>query len=412
MATSAQTAGGMRAVFRQPDFRKLWLAQFVSIFGDFLALFGFISLITFRWHGNALQVTLVMVAYIVPMAIVGPLAGVFVDRWNVKRVMIASDLLRALLILLAVLARTVPQLALIFGALGAFSSFFGPAQAVTVRTLVPVERLLAANAMMSQAFYTVRLASPILAGALIAWLGEKPCFYLDAASFVFSAMMVSTLVIKPPRPSGKSVQGFLQEFSSGNRFIFTHAYLAFVVTAMVVAMFVLSCFSPLISIYVRDMLGGGTVLYGFISTMVGAGLIVTTQGVSRFAAQLSKKDLVLFGLVMLAVSTGMLGGFGNLPVAALSMFVLGAAIALVIVPAQTLMQQETPHAMIGRVSSSFMSLISLAQVAGLLLSGWLAQRLGIRHLFLWSAVVLAAIAAIGYMKRGQTPRQMATEPEA
>jgi MFS family permease len=402
----------MRAILQQPDFRKLWLAQIVSIFGDFLALFGVISLITFRWHGNAVQVTLVMVAYMVPLAVVGPLAGVFVDRWNVKRVMITSDVTRSVLILLAVVARNVPQLCAIFAVLGAFSSFFAPAQSVTVRTLVPVEKLLAANAMMSQAFFSVRLVSPILAGAMIAWLGENPCFYLDAASFVFSAAMISTLLINPPRPSGKSVQGFLSEFMSGNRFIFTHAYLAFVVTAMVVAMFVLSCFSPLISIYVRDMLRGGTFLYGVVSTMVGLGLILGTQSVNRYAQQRSKKDVVVLGLFSLALSTGLLAAFANIPMAAASLFGVGAAIAFIIVPAQTLMQQETPHAIIGRVSSSFMSLMSLGQVAGLLLSGWLAQMLGIRHLFAAAAGALVIITAVGYGKRGVSPQQVAAEPEA
>jgi MFS family permease len=351
-----------------------------------------------------------MVSYMVPFALVGPLAGVFVDRWNVKRVMILSDVTRAVLVLLAVAAADVRQICAIFAALGIFSSFFTPAQSVTVRTLVPTEKLLAANAMMSQAFYTVRLASPVLAGALIAWLGENPCFYLDAASFVFSAAMVSTLLIRPPRPSGKSVHGFLTEFSSGNRFIFTHGYLAFVVTAMVAAMFVLSCFSPLISIYVRDLLHSGTFLYGVFSSMIGVGLILGTQSVTRFGRERSKKDIVLVGLLALGVSTALLGALAMLPVAMASMFGLGLAISFVIVPAQTLMQQETPHAMIGRVTSSFMSLISVAQVLGLLLSGFLAQALGIRHLFLWAAVALAVIAAVGYTKRGET-RVAAAESE-
>ncbi len=411
MATAPQPAPSLKSALTVPGFRSLWAAQFVSIFGDFLALFGVISLITFRWHGTAVQVTFVMAAYMLLLALIGPIAGVFVDRWDVKRVMIASDLTRAVLVLLAVAAHDVRQICVIFAALGMFSSFFGPAQSVTVRTLVPVDSLLAANAMMSQAFYTVRLASPILAGALIAWLGENPCFYLDAASFVFSAGMVYTLVIRPPRPSGKSVQGFLREFSSGNRFIFTHAYLAFVVTAMVVAMFVLSCFSPLISIYVRDMLRGGTFLYGMVSTMVGVGMVAGTQSLTRFARQRSKKDIVLIGLLVLGIATGLLGAFANIPMAAASLFGLGLAIALVIVPAQTLMQQETPHAIIGRVSSSFMSLISVAQVAGLLLSGYLAQWLGIRHLFLTAAAALVVITMIGYTKRGDAPPQVAAEPE-
>ncbi len=399
----------MRAVLAQPDFRKLWLAQFVSIFGDFLAIFGVISLITFRWHGNAVQVTSLLVSYFVPFALVGPLAGVFVDRWNVKRVMITSDLVRGALILLVAVATDVHQLYAIFAALGVFGSFFQPAQSVTVRALVPVEKLLAANAMMSQAFYTVRLASPVLAGALIAWLGENPCFYLDAASFAFSALMVGTLVINPQRPSGKSVQGFLGEFTTGNRFIFTHAQLAFIVTAMVIAMFVMSCFSPLISIYVRDLLHGGTFLYGFMSTMIGVGLILGTQSLTRFAKQRSKKDIVISGLLMLGVATGLLGAFANKGTAMLSLFVLGLAISFVLVPAQTLMQQETPHAMIGRVSSSFVSLISVAQVGGLLLSGYLAHVLGIRQLFIASAIALAVITAIGYVKKGASVPSSAPE---
>src|SRR3984893_13192080 len=97
---SAPAAGSpvslsLRDVLKISGFKRLWLAQIVSILGDFLALFGVINLITFKWHGTPLQVTNVMIAFIIPMAIVGPLAGVFVDRWNVKRTMIVSDLIRA-----------------------------------------------------------------------------------------------------------------------------------------------------------------------------------------------------------------------------------------------------------------------------------------------------------------------------
>jgi len=76
---------------------------------------------------------------------------------------------------------------------------------------------------------------------------------------------------------------------------------------------------------------------------------------------------------------------------------MGLAIAFVWIPAQTMSQQETPPAMVGRVSSTFMSLISVSQVFGLLLSGYLAQKLGIRSVFLACAGALALISAIGYL---------------
>jgi MFS family permease len=103
------------------------------------------------------------------------------------------------------------------------------------------------------------------------------------------------------------------------------------------------------------------------------------------------------GLFVLGVGAAVLGVFHNIPTAALSTFTMGFAIAFVLVPAQTMSQQETPPQMIGRVSSSFMSLISFAQVLGLMLSGYLAQRLGIRPLFMASAGVLALIAGTGYL---------------
>jgi DHA3 family macrolide efflux protein-like MFS transporter len=397
----------LKTILKYKPFRTLWLAQFVSIFGDFLALFGVISLITFRWHGTPVQVTTVTIAFVLPMAIISPIAGVFVDHWNVKRLMIASDLIRAGLILMLVFAHNVTQISAIFIVLSSVSSFFAPAQSVTIRTIVPPEGLLAANALMMQAFYIVRLLSPAAAGALVAWLTEKSCFYLDVASFIFSAAMIAGLsVIRPARAQGeKTVKSLAQDFLAGNKFIFTHAGLAFVFLAMAVAMFVLSSFSPLISIYIRDSLHAGSFMFGAISAMVGVGMIVGTQLVTRLARSRSKSYVVLGGLFLLGLGAGLLGAFRNTPMAALSTFTMGFGIAFVWIPAQTMSQQETPPAMVGRVSSTFMSLIAVSQVFGLLLSGYLAQRLGIRAVFIACAGVLAVISAAGsFLMRGRSPQ--------
>src|SRR5947208_8839786 len=219
----------LQDILRQKPFRRLWMAQFVSIFGDFLALFGVISMITFHWRLNAVAVTAVTIAYMLPYALVGPPAGVLVDRWNVKRVMITSDLVRAGLILLLLFATDVRQVCVIFVVLSAVSAFFGPAQSVTMRTLVPREGLLAANALMAQAFYTVRIVSPALAGVLVAWLSEKATFYLDSLSFIFSALMIGTLVIVRPTEGQReqNLKALSADFVEGNKFIFTHAALAF-----------------------------------------------------------------------------------------------------------------------------------------------------------------------------------------
>jgi DHA3 family macrolide efflux protein-like MFS transporter len=397
--SQSQPTAPQGSIFALPEFRTIWFAQFVSIFGDFVALFAIISLITFRWHGNPLQVTAITIAYVLPLAIIGPPAGVLVDHWNVKRVMIASDLTRAALALLLVWVGSVRQIAVVLFAISVMSSAFMPAQSISIRTLVPRERLLQANAMLSQAFYLIRIASPVVAGALVAWLSERACFYIDAVSFLFSAVMISRLAIhRPPREDAdKTLKGLSRDFAEGNRFIFTHPGLSFVFLAMAVAMFVLSSFSPLISIFVRDQLHAGSFMFGVVSAMVGVGLIVGTMMITRISGGKPKAGVVLIGLFSLAVATAVLAGSRVAGFAALSTFLMGFSIAMVLIPAQTMSQQETSPNMVGRVSSTFMSMISIAQVLGLLLSGSLAQRLGMQRLFACCAGALVVIALAGWL---------------
>jgi len=326
--------------------------------------------------------------------------------------MIASDLIRAMLILGLAFVTNREQIFVIFLLVSTVSSFFAPAQSVTLRTLVPVNGLLSANALMAQAFYTMRIIAPALAGLLVYWMGENSCFYLDTASFLFSAAMLSTILVMrvvSQRGTGeKTVGSLIKDYTAGSRFILTHPAISFVMIAMMTAMFVLSCFSPLISVYVRDQLHAGTRALGLISAMIGVGLIVGTQTVNAVAKGFSKKRVALGGLFGLSFATFVLALFKTSFLAGVSMFGIGFAIAFIIVPAQTLMQQETPQDMLGRVSSSFMAVFSLSQLLGLLLSGSLAGLIGMRRLFLVSALLLVLLSAGGFMwLRDDKPEQKA-----
>lgn len=126
------------------------------------------------------------------------------------------------------------------------------------------------------------------------------------------------------------MRGFFSQLTSGNRFIFTHPLLAFVITSMVSAMFVMSCLSPLFSIYVRDILHSGAFLYGVVSSAVGVRLIAGTQVVNKFHAQ-SKKTIVLTGLISCAVGVALLGIFRAISAAVATTFTMGFSISFVVV---------------------------------------------------------------------------------
>jgi MFS transporter, DHA3 family, macrolide efflux protein len=401
----------IREVLRLKPVRRLWTAQVVSVFGDFLAIFAVLSYVSFNLGASAAKVTLISVAFMVPFGLIGPIAGVFVDRWNVKRTMIASDLIRAVLVLALVFAGSLWQIYAILFLLSTVSTFFVPAQSVTLRTIVPREGLLAANALVQQAFQVMRIISPALAGAIVAWVGASACYYLDTITFIVSASIIATLVIarEPVVPSKDShpLKAVLDDLLAGVKFIFTHETISFVILAMAAGMFAVSCFGPLIAVYVRDELHATSLAFGIINSMIGVGMIVGTLFISRFAKETSKTHLALWGLFTMGAFVVVLAAFKTLAAAAVGMLGIGIGVIFVIVAAQTLMQGLTPMQMIGRVSASFMSVLSIAQLVGLVISGSLAQTLGTRNLFFASAALLFLITVFGYFR---LPEQSSASP--
>jgi MFS transporter, DHA3 family, macrolide efflux protein len=126
-------------------------------------------------------------------------------------------------------------------------------------------------------------------------------------------------------------------------------------------------------------------------------MIVGTHIISRIAKKRSKEHLMMAGLFLVAAGILLLAVFGNVPLTVAVTLILGFGVAMVIIPAQTLMQGQTPMEMLGRVTSSLMSVLSFAQVCGLVLSGSIAQAIGIRNSYFATSALLALISSAGWM---------------
>lgn len=405
----------IQEVMKIPAFRRLWMGQLVSLLGDFLAIFAVLGYASFKLHATATQVTFISVAFLVPFAFFGPIAGVFVDRWNLKQTMITSDLIRAGLIFVLILIPNLYGIYAVLLALSFVSTFFIPAQSVTLRTLVPPNGLMSANAMMQQAMQVIRIITPALASALVGWFGAYVCYVIDGSSFLFSALMIAPLVIHRATaaaavPEKKtSVSSIVSEFGAGMKFILTHANISFVILALTAGMFAISCFGPLVAVFVRDNLKASVVVFGVVNSLIGIGMILCTIVISKFAKSRAKSRMVIEGLLVIGISVAVMASFGNIPMASVGMFGIGIGSGLIMIPSMTLIQSETPMEMVGRVSSSVWSLLSISQVVGLIFSGSLAAKLGIVNLFYLSAIMLAMIAVFGFFRlQGRTPRN----PEA
>src|SRR5580698_5063187 len=183
----------MGEVLRIPMLRRLWYAQIISVFGDFLALYAVIGILTFKLHATAQQITGVQIAYMLPIAVLGILAGVYVDRWPLKPTMVSSDSVRAGLVLLLIFARQPWHFYAILASISIVSSFFSPAQGVAIRSAVPLHGLRSANALMQQVMFGMRIIGPAIASFMVASFGPISCYVLDAVSFVGSALLIASV---------------------------------------------------------------------------------------------------------------------------------------------------------------------------------------------------------------------------
>ena len=165
-----------RQVLKNKQFFILWLAQLISNFGDWLALLALFSFIAFRLNGTPSQVSWMLISFTLPVAVLGPIAGVFVDRWNLKRTMILSDVVRAIIACGLAFSTEPYQIYFLVFALSSVSCFFLPAQTVAIPLLVSREELLVANSINAQTIQLIRVISPAVAGALVAWAGGKTLF--------------------------------------------------------------------------------------------------------------------------------------------------------------------------------------------------------------------------------------------
>src|SRR5215813_10763876 len=398
----AQESSAARVTFGQvlgnKQFLLLWLAQLISNFGDWLAILALFSLIAFRYHGTSNQVAGIMIAFVIPMALLGPVAGVFVDRWDTKRTMISSDLIRAVILGLMMVATALSQMYVLIFVLSAVSAFFMPAQTVAIRKLVRKEELLVANSINSQTVQFNRVISPAVAGWLVSVFGERACFWIDLGSFIASAMLVSAIALAPNgrAKAEKGLAAVAAEFSEGLKFIWGHRAILFLVVSMMAGIFAVGAFDSLIVVYLRDVLSASSRLFGEVISATGIGIIAGSLIIGRFGQNQTKVYMISFGIFALGLSVLGTALSGTPAVVLVAALLLGISAAYVLVPGQTLMQEETPHEILGRVSSTSMSLVTVCQVMSFLVAGAIASVIGIRNLYYIVAAALAMIGAGGY----------------
>ena len=383
------------ALLCQRSFASLFAAHFVSNLGDWLAFLALFSLTAFEWHAGVLGVSILSIAYVLPTATVAPLAGVFVDRWDLRRVLVWSDLVRCGLVLLMVVSPSLWIMCVLLFLHQAVSCFFNPAQSAALPRLVARPRLLAANALTTQAAHLTKLLGPAVAGLLVAALGPRSCFYADAASFALSAALLATLAPLPsPARAARGARAVWTDLVAGLWFLRRARRVRYAVTMVALSMVALGAFVALVSVYARDLLGAGPRLMGALLSTIGGGTVAGAFVVVHTGKRWRKTYSIAAGVLVLGGALLLLAAARGAPLAFMGAFFLGLAGGAIVVPAQAEVQEQTPQEILGRVQSSAVAGISLAQIGSMAIAGPAAHLLGMAPLFVGLAVFLfAAILA-------------------
>jgi MFS family permease len=251
----------------------------------------------------------------------------------------------------------------------------------------------------------MRIVGPSAAAFLVGAFGAKICYEIDSLSFIVSGSLIATLALVLPKKSAvvptreqqelSALRRVVTDMQQGAHFILHHAALLFVILAMSAGMFVIGCFGPLIAVYVRDSVHATTTVYGWASAMIGVGMLIGVNGLNTWGTKIRNTTLVYAGLLGIAFGILILCLITYIWSTLLGDFLIGCSVACIVIPAQTLMQQETPPELMGRVGSTFMSCVFSAQILGLLLSGALAQFTSVRNVFAICAGMLVLLTLAG-----------------
>ena len=206
---------------RNTDYRLLWLGSVVSQLGDWFNLIGSASLVA-NLSGTGTAISYLFLARFLPLFLFSPVAGILADRYERRHVMIASDLLRAATVLAFLLIREPGQLWLLYVLTFtqfALSAIFTPARSAVLANVVHRNELVPANALDSLTWSTMLAFGALLGGIVAATLGIAQAFFLDAMTFLLSAVLISRIAGPIRAERTDAPQGGFFEFLDGMRYL-------------------------------------------------------------------------------------------------------------------------------------------------------------------------------------------------
>ncbi len=387
-------------VLKNRSFFFLWVGQIISQLGDRLDQMALIGFIYLRSPGSSIEIAKILSFTIIPVFLIGPLAGVYVDRWDRRRTMYISDLLRAGLVLTIPVflfyTKNLLPIYLVIFTVFCIGRFFVPAKLAIIPDLVDAKDLLIANSLVNITGMIAAIVGFGISGILVEWLGAKSGFYLDSLSFLISGSMIFFIscraaghcAARPTDQHGiKEVsreivevirKSVFQEIKEGTLYFLKNKDIRFTAGVIFILWSALGAVYAVSIAFVQKTLHSATKDLGLLAMLLGLGLFLGSLIYGRFGQRLSHYktifvSLILSGVMLMAFAFG-ISHFPHFIVAAGLAVLLGLVIAPIMIASNTIIHNASSNDMMGKIFSSLEIVMHLGFIIFMFISSFLAER--------------------------------------
>ncbi len=411
----------MLKFFRNKDnrsFFSFWLAQLISQFGDRVHQMALVGLIAARNPGSSVELAKLLSFTIIPVFIIGPIAGVYIDRWDRRRTLFVCDFIRGILVLLIAfylmhLKDIWPLYVAVF-LIFSFSRFYVPAKMSIIPQMVAHEDLLIANSLVTTTGMIALVLGALLGGLIVEHSGSFGGFLWDAVTFFISGMLVfsmSTLQRKLPDrktilthtkkiiQTQRSVWG---EIIEGIRYIQSQREIGFIFLVMSILFSAAGAVYVVIIVFIQQAFHSVTKDLGFLAVPLGIGLFLGSLAYGKWGAKISAfktifLSLILGGIMTIVFASCVEGTHNRLLAIGLS-FVFGLVIGPIVIAANTVVHQVSSNEMSGKVFAALEFVMHLAFLLAMLASSLLAEYVARVWILMSVGGIFLLVGLIGLLK--------------
>lgn len=399
------------------NFTWLSIGQAISNVGD-LVYSTTLLIWVFALGGSAAAVSGVLAAQYAPVFILGPLAGVFVDRWHRLHTMLASDLLRALIALLPLLVPQALRLPAIYSSvflISSISRFFMPARSALTQAIVPEQRQAQAASVGQVTQALAIVIGPALASPLYFLVGPVIALLINAGSFLLSAfclwqmrvpgadLLPTTFKSGPgslaqaEKPVSGGINAVFHEMLAGFSFVQKSRVLALVTILGMIAMFGAGAINSLEIVYVSQRLHANTNLYGYLTAAGGLGALVGAVCAGLLASRISSRAMLAGSLTLIGLGISIYALQTQFVLAVIFCFLISAPQGGIEIGLAPMIMIVTPRRFMGRVQSVLNTAMYAASLLTTLLSGFLGTLIPVYLVLLGGGILIAVSGIFGWL---------------